>query len=284
MSTLLLSKNKREYSSISVPSTPTPPARSPCPVLNSLANGGYINPSGRDISFLALVRALMHVYNLSLPLSLFLTLGAFYTVGTLRLAPFSWTVDLDRLQEVQVPGGKVRIAHAFSLARLDPVSARKEGAGPNIRTEYIVPAPTDTKRVLHWISFRSPEPNGGLSINSMARARLSVERTPSDPHAAAPAPLDKLHDELARGEAGLTWFVMKDPKTNEVPVQRLLQWFGVSRRADTGELVQTGSGERLPDGWWDEVRPKKAIGLLQARGFSQDVKKEMERLRQEGEQ
>ncbi|KIK65092.1 hypothetical protein GYMLUDRAFT_117100, partial [Collybiopsis luxurians FD-317 M1] len=48
-------------------------ARAPCPGLNTLANHGYIPRSGRNITFIPLLRAIMEVYNLSVWLALIMT-------------------------------------------------------------------------------------------------------------------------------------------------------------------------------------------------------------------
>jgi len=41
----------------------------------------------------------------------------------------------------------------------------------------------------------------------------------------------------------------KKKKESVIPVPRLKEWFG---------------HERLPDGWWDGVRPSREVGLLEA--------------------
>jgi hypothetical protein len=258
--------------------------RAPCPALNSLANESYVDESGKNITFFSLLYALQHVYNLSFPLATLLTTGAFLTVGKLTFAPFSWTLDLHDLCQVQYHrGDSWRIAHFYSLGHLDPVSERKKRAlrQGSLDHEHIVPAPTDVQRMNKWLAFRQ---EGGFSLTSLARARLAVEHRPSNPNSFCPPELDRIHDEISRGEAGLTWLLMKDPKTDIVPVERVMQWFGV-REEDDGSggkvVVRAECGDRLPEGWWEVLRPKNPIGLMQARNASVAVKKEMERIREE---
>ncbi|KAF9553675.1 hypothetical protein CPC08DRAFT_822158 [Agrocybe pediades] len=63
--------------------------RSPCPALNTLANHGYMQPptssrSGKDLSFVEVVNAIVFVYNLSYPLAYVLALSGFLTCGHLK--------------------------------------------------------------------------------------------------------------------------------------------------------------------------------------------------------
>ncbi|KAG9219649.1 hypothetical protein CCMSSC00406_0006029 [Pleurotus cornucopiae] len=51
--------------------------RSPCPALNTMANHGYINRSGKNLTAAALSAALQKCYNLSLPLAIVLSYGGF---------------------------------------------------------------------------------------------------------------------------------------------------------------------------------------------------------------
>ena len=62
--------------------------------------------------------------------------------------------------------------------------------------------------------------------------------------------LDFLHEQLAFGECGFFYLSMRDPKSGVIPEERIKQWFGE---------------ERLPNGWWEAVRPSRTVGFIETR-------------------
>ncbi|KAJ8502410.1 heme-thiolate peroxidase [Pleurotus djamor] len=59
--------------------------RSPCPALNTMANHGYINRDGKNLTANGLVRGLMACYNLTLPLAIVLSYGGFVLIHKYNL-------------------------------------------------------------------------------------------------------------------------------------------------------------------------------------------------------
>ncbi|KAJ7585140.1 Chloroperoxidase, partial [Mycena floridula] len=215
--------------------------RAPCPALNALANHGYIPHSGTNVGFVQLVKALTKVYNISLPLALLLAVPAFLIYGTLenKSNPFKWefTLDLASLSAF----GHTKIAHYASLVH------------PNHPSH--APGPDLVKDVLERAQHRyRPD---GLNIGDLAALRVTREAA-----LLPPMKMDPLHIQIALGESSLAWLVMREHVQNGdedvIPAKRVEQWFGE---------------ERLPDGWWEQVRPKKTIGLLDARKKAGEVQK-----------
>jgi hypothetical protein len=73
-------------------------------------------------------------------------------------------------------------------------------------------------------------------------------------------PLDDLHAQVGQGEVALAWLVMKDD-SGKIPLDWLKQWWGE---------------ERLPDKW---TKPRRVIGLLEARWKADDVADGMKKMR-----
>jgi len=187
-------------------------SRSPCPALNALANHGFIDQSGRDITFFALVQALREVYNISLPLALLLSIGGFLLCRP-KSKFFSTTIDLHDLARHN------KIEHDASLSRDDAVP-------PNM--EY---APTTVNLTL---IHRFLQNNQAFSLRDLAKARMERER---DVH----AQLNAIHTQVAAGEASMTWQVMHD-EHGLVAADKLRQWYGEDRLPDnfTRPVVQVG--------------------------------------------
>jgi hypothetical protein len=101
-----------------------------------------------------------------------------------------------------------------------------------------------------------------LTLHDLARLHARRE-------ASSNRPLSFLHEQVALGESGLTWLVLREHKSGfkctnyfhghqegtcetefVIPLSRLEQWFGE---------------ERLPDNWWECVRPVDKIGLRETR-------------------
>jgi hypothetical protein len=67
--------------------------RSPCPALNALANHGYLNRNGKQLTAKAMQNAMSLVYNLSPAFG-----DALATAAVKGLSPNGTSIDLDQLQ------------------------------------------------------------------------------------------------------------------------------------------------------------------------------------------
>ncbi|KAF9468361.1 Chloroperoxidase [Collybia nuda] len=255
-------------------------SRSPCPALNALANQGYLNRMGTNISFWDMLDAIRVVYNLSLPLAFFLTFFGFLTSGEFShrsknledLSYFSisrwvtaiftmpsWTLNLESLSI----RGTSKITHNASLVHPDDIPSTSPD--PALLAELLLLA-------------RSHKGVEGLTLNDLGR--LHAKREASTSH-----PLNWLHQQISLGECGLAWSVLQEQicvpvacdsyslhkqmrfeSLSIIPLSRLRQWFGE---------------ERLPDNWWSVVRPRNHIGLFGARRCAGEVARVSERIRKE---
>ncbi|KXN90394.1 Aromatic peroxygenase [Leucoagaricus sp. SymC.cos] len=241
-------------------------SRSPCPALNTLANHGYIRRSGEDIGFFELIHALQLVYNLSWVLAFFLTFVGFSISGKVTLSTRTenqatwiqrhipmprWRLDLASLS-IRGPG---KIAHDASFVHPDFIPSH--APDPRLLARFLSFAPS-----CHGKSYLP-----GLSLVNLARYRQIRESELS-------SPLNTLHRQVALGECGLAWAVMRRRSSMErkaftesaeerdevITVDCLQKWFGC---------------ERLPDDWWNDggSRPVKSIGLLEAKRRADHVAK-----------
>ncbi|KAH9844176.1 Cloroperoxidase [Rhodofomes roseus] len=212
-------------------------SRSPCPALNALANHGYLPRNGRGITALQLVRALVEVYNFSVPLAVVLSV-----VGVVLCGNW-WSLDLHQLAKHGL------IEHNGSLVHDD--------AHPH---EVYAPTAVDPKLVAQLLAL-SPSPS--LTLRDFARARALRDGS-------IPAPLDKVHSEIARGEAVLTMqtFGSGDQNVDEVG--------GLDGAVSKAFLEQWLGQERLPDGWH---KPQVPIGLVGTASRSRNLAKMIRELR-----
>ncbi|KAJ3780760.1 hypothetical protein GGU10DRAFT_414681 [Lentinula aff. detonsa] len=236
-------------------------SRAPCPGLNTLANHGYIPRSGRDISFLTLVRAIMEVYNISLPLALMLTVPGFLIYARFQLhwnssASFSDTESISKsfpsisysitLSSLASFGPGLKIAHRASLVHPDYPSEKP-----------------DTNMLHGFLNYArlSDEQRGCFTIHDLASFRVSRESNLQGPNK-----LDGIHEQVALGESSLTWLLfakqISSSTSPEISLSYLEQWFGE---------------ERIPDGW---TRPTETIGLINARKVAGQVQNEMKMVRE----
>ncbi|KAJ4001204.1 hypothetical protein F5050DRAFT_1561306 [Lentinula boryana] len=243
-------------------------SRAPCPGLNTLANHGYIPRSGRDISFLTLVRAIMEVYNISLPLALMLTVPGFLIYARFQLHSNSSASFLDTesrsrsfpsisysitLSSLASFGPGLKIAHRASLVHPDYPSEKPD---TNMLHGFL-----NYARLCQRISLHSDEQRGCFTIHDLASFRVSRESNLPGPNK-----LDGIHEQVALGESSLTWllFAKQSPSSAspDISLSHLEQWFGE---------------ERIPDGW---TRPTETIGLINARKVAGQVQKEMKMVRE----
>ncbi|KAG5641218.1 hypothetical protein DXG03_005752 [Asterophora parasitica] len=251
--------------------------------------------NGEKIPFLTLLSAVRHVYNLSLPLALLLTTFGYLTSGHFSFAAplppptthaesedsdanrsypstpsistalwhgdvkscipvLTWTLDLSSL----CTRGALKITHDASLVHADSSSPASSSPDPELLAELL--------SLAHHASSAATstdhEPDG-LTLADLGRLHAARQ-------AALPPgrELNRLHEQVALGECGLAWCVMrgeprsKNPgkETSEgvIPIAALEQWFGE---------------ERLPEGWWDVggARPERSIGIREAGRRAKEV-------------
>ncbi|KAG6879352.1 hypothetical protein C0992_003396 [Termitomyces sp. T32_za158] len=157
----------------------------------------------------------------------------------------SWTLELASL----CTPGPYKIAHDASLVH-----------------KYVPGSASEPSLVAHLLTFshhnHSSPYSPTLSISVKAKYQdgltlcdlgcLHAEREDALP---STHKLSKLHEQVALGECGLAWCVMRthdeDPEQGVIPARVLEQWFGE---------------ERLPDGWWGVGggRPLREVGLRDA--------------------
>jgi hypothetical protein len=133
-----------------------------------------------------------------------------------------------------------RIEHDGSLAHAD--------AAPGQRFAPIPVNPNMLQRFLVYAALGK-----GMYLEDFMRARVDRE-------AQLEKPLDAIHAQIAQGEVATAWLVMRDDY-GKIPIDRLKQWWGE---------------ERLPDNW---TKPRRVIGILEARGKADDVADGIRKLR-----
>jgi len=227
--------------------------------------------TGLNLSFVDIVRAIHHVYNISYPLAIFLAFGGLITSGKFsfrRATPsgaqpfhdawysrlllsilsaltYFWTLDLSSLSA----RGSFKITHDASLVHLDTVPST--GPDPQMLRDF-----------MEYATEASNNNGHGISLLDIAHYHARRERTSG--------PLDATHKRIALGECAFTWLMLRGSVAvnttpavyteHVIPPERLQQWLGE---------------ERLPDGWWDEggVRPSQVIGLRRVRQVASIVER-----------
>ncbi|KAF9780107.1 Cloroperoxidase [Thelephora terrestris] len=196
--------------------------RSPCPALNALANHGYINRDGRNITVHALVEAMHEVYSLTKPLAYLLALAGVLLCGDGR------TVDLHRLAKHNV------IEHDASLSRQDTQP-------PNVY------APICADPILVSKLMRVSQ-NDFLVLSDLAVTRVIRESE------ALGGPLNPLRAEVGRAESALILQVFGGERL-EVDKSVLCVWLVDGRlpeswqspRGTVGIRTTVSVGRRIAD-------------------------------------
>ncbi|KAF8327877.1 Chloroperoxidase [Cantharellus anzutake] len=85
--------------------------RSPCPFLNTLANHGYVNRSGRYVTLISATLAIREVYNFTLITSFIVALAGWFTGLTQGWNPFWFDLKQQRIHKSYL------IEHDASLTR-----------------------------------------------------------------------------------------------------------------------------------------------------------------------
>lgn len=184
--------------------------RSPCPALSTLANHGYLyvvfppyvllfdtslhrNRNGKNITVAHLVAAVGEVFNIDPDTAVTFAQPAQDCCGTAGGIALNALAAHNKLEH------DTSLAHADVLPGQQFASTRPD---PILLSDFL-------RRGLL----------GGFSIRVLAQTRVDRERflrTPLDPSFAnGAAPL----------RAGLVWHVMKDPKTQVAPWDKVSTWF-----------------------------------------------------------
>ncbi|KAF8824333.1 hypothetical protein HHX47_DHR8000487 [Lentinula edodes] len=215
----------------------------------------------------------MQVYNISLPLALLLSIPGFLiyaqwqmrwvsesesSLRILSLPSISYTLTLSSLSSF---GPGLKIAHRASLVH------------PNYPSQC--PDKGMVEEVLKSKKESGRAGGEGLSLEDLARLRVSRERVSESDLESERCRLDRVHEQVALGESALTWLLFAQKASisesssslssssspPSIPLSYFTQWFGE---------------ERIPDGW---IRPANTIGLLDARKVAGVVQQEMNRQR-----
>ncbi|KAF9075626.1 Cloroperoxidase [Rhodocollybia butyracea] len=175
-------------------------ARSPCPALNALANHGFINHSGKNISASSLISSLTSVYHLSTPLAATMT-----SVASLCCGDIFTGISLEGL------AAHNKIEHDASLVH--------DNAAPGARY-----APTDVNWKL--VNDLVTRYSAGMGLEDLAEVRLRREGK-------LRSELDVIHEDLGHGEAALIWLIMRDNSTDRISTQTIKEWLGHERLPET---------------------------------------------------
>lgn len=226
----------------------------------------------------------MEVYNISVPLAFLLAFVGFLTCGRLSFySPADDSQDFPVHQPGPSTSASRLLLPVFAMLRrvrsfpprlrwtLDLASLSERGA-----TKI-----THNASLVHPNTLPSTSPDRGLfssflgyavhqvhSKHQIGLTLVDIAYLHACREASSPSPLSSFHEQIALGECGLAWLVLRphfhNRKSSEqedvIPLSVLEQWFGE---------------ERLPEGWWDVggSRPAKQIGLLEARRRAEDVGK-----------
>lgn len=218
----------------------------------------------------------MQVYNILLPLALLLSIPGFliYAQWQMRwvsefesglripsLPSISYTLTLSSLSSF---GPGLKIAHRASLVH------------PNYPSQC--PDKVMVEEVLE-LKLKTETESGraggeGLSLEDLARLRVSRESESESDLESKKCRLDRVHEQVALGESALTWLLFAQKASisessslssssapSSIPLSYFSQWFG---------------DERIPEGW---TRPANTIGLLDARKMAGVVQQEINRQR-----
>lgn len=220
---------------------------------------------GKDLGFFELVNALVIVYNISWLLACLLTLAAFVTTHKITFNARSPTSPKSKLRwSPKLPLPRLRLdLGSLSIRGSRHIAHDASFVHPN----FVESHSPDQHLLNKFLTFASTcgGHQSGLSLVDIAHYH---EERENELH----SPLDNLHKQIALGECGLGWAVMRkrssskqpggadDEQKEVIPVDVLKTWFGC---------------ERLPEDWWGEggSRPVQPIGFAEARNTANDVAK-----------
>ncbi|KAF8320348.1 Cloroperoxidase [Clavulina sp. PMI_390] len=212
-------------------------ARSPCPFLNTMANHGYINRSGRYVTLWSVTKAMMDCYNFSFPLALFVASAGIYTSAAVGFNPLWFSLDQLKWH------GPISVEHDASLSRLDHAEGDAFNPNPDLIEKMITFAKA---------SNGSACPDG-LSPENFADYRVFREST--YPVKDLPGGIGTA---LRCGEVGL---IMGALGRGDYEV--------LGRRINPNWIRSFFGQARLPDDW---VRQERPVSLQQVSDTTERVK------------
>jgi hypothetical protein len=199
-----------------------------------MANHGYINRDGKNLSAWHIHRGLKACYGLSTPLALFLAYVGFAMLWRL------WPIELFHI------GQHNAIEHNASLVHHD-TPPHKKYAPTQIDQNLVEDLINDVKDGATG-DVKTEDYQTLMDATDVARARIRREKECG--------PVDNVHAEIARGEMAIilgVWETHTQDKAG-IPTEWMRRWI---------------SHEQLPDGWrptrkqglWDTIQRSKTIRL-----------------------
>jgi len=238
-------------------------SRGPCPALNALANHGRVHRDGKDIGFFQLVDALVEVYNITWLLAFFLTLVGFVTTHDITYdarSPTSPKSKLSWTQRISLPRFRLDLG-ALSTRGSKHIAHDASFVHPNF-----VESHSPDQHLLHELLTFTSTCGGhesGLSLVDIAHYHSQREH---ELH----SPLSFFHEQIALGECGLGWAVMR----KRLPAEQLAGTNDEQKEVIPEETLKTWFGsEGLPEDWWTGARPTQPIGFREARKRARDIAK-----------
>lgn len=190
----------------------------------------------------------------------------------------AYTLDLASLAVF----GPHKIAHPASLVHPDHPSFAPDpdllrrllsrARGDVVITPPATPIATNPVKEKTEFTEKAPQLDFHALFKGLTLAELAQIRVEREAAIAPPQKMDHLHNEIALGECGLMWLLMRAPKPEStsqtelhIPYARLAQWLGE---------------EKLPDGWFEVIRPKSKVGVIAARKEAKKVAQLMDKIRE----
>jgi len=211
-----------------------------------MANHGYINRDGKDLSAWSIARGLVKCYGLTTPFSMFLSYTTFLL---LRKFP---PVDLYEIGKHGAVEHNASLVHRDTSAgdKYAPIEVDKE-----LLAEFVKDARTEVEVET---SGKKLEKLSLLTIPDVGRARVRREKV---------SPLDAVHAEIARGEVAIILGVWETKaKTKE----------GMDVTGTRMDWLERWLGEeRLPDDW----SPTRGVGLFETMKRAKAIKLAAEAVR-----
>ncbi|KAK4618915.1 putative sterigmatocystin biosynthesis peroxidase stcC [Fulvia fulva] len=202
--------------------------RSPCPAMNSLANHGFIPPSGKGLTQPIVTKGLADALNIGPDMANFLFAGGLLSAPQLLLGSF----DLNMLNRHNFP-----IEHDVSLSRQDTFFGNNQPFNRTIFNEVL--------------AFYKGMENATIPVTwqaKYARVQDSQKRNPDCTY----GPRELL---LSNGEAALYLSVLGDPTSGVAPVKYIKTFFEQERlpyeEGCVGNMIfrlYGASPEPLPEG------------------------------------
>ncbi|KIW02646.1 uncharacterized protein PV09_06085 [Verruconis gallopava] len=185
-------------------------SRSPCPAMNTLANHGYINRDGKNISLNDLSNAAMKVYNIDILLATLFTRGGNLLIQNNTLdGVLKTTVDLSDYDKHDA------IEHDGSLTRMDFSQGDDHTFQPEMLKQLLNDSTSDF-----------------LDFDSLAKSRVRREK---DMASRGNPPLDGKGIFIAYGEAALLLETF-GKGTNKAPKADIETFFSEERLPDGYEV------------------------------------------------